>query len=79
MIVELPRQLERRLTKREAALHFAIGLFVDEETTLGQSAEIAGMSQAEFLQELGRRRVPIHYGVEELNADLTTVAELATA
>jgi predicted HTH domain antitoxin len=79
MILELPQQLEKRLTKREAALHFAIGLFVDDETTLGQSAEIAGMSQSEFLRELGRRRIPIHYGMEELNADLTTVAALATA
>jgi len=78
MIEELPEQLEKRLTKRETALHLAIGLFVDEETTLGQSAEIAGMSQAEFLRVLGRRHIPIHYGVEELNADLATVAELAT-
>jgi len=79
MIVELPTQLEKRMTKQEAALHFAVGLFVDEETTLGQSAEIAGMSQAAFLKELGRRHIPIHYGIEELNADLVTVDELAVS
>jgi len=78
MNVTLPRQLEERLTPREASLHFAIGLFVDEEATLGQAAEVAGMTQAQFLQELGRRRIPIHYGVEELMEDLRTVSELAT-
>ena len=63
MNVTLPRQLEERLTPREAGLHLAIGLFVDEEATLGQAAEVAGMTQADFLRELGRRRIPIgHYG-----------------
>ena len=54
-----------------------IGLFVSEETTLGQAAQIAGMSQADFLRELGQRRIPIHYGSEELAADLRTVESLA--
>jgi len=58
-------------------LHLAIGLFVSEDATLGQAAEVAGLTQAEFLRELGKRRIPIHYGSEELMADLQVVETLA--
>ncbi|GEM_PF-2002194 len=44
---------------------------------LGQAAKTAGLSQTDFLRELGRLRIPIHYGMEELEADLLTVGELA--
>lgn len=66
-----------RLTPQSAALHLAIGLFVAHEVTLGQAAEVAGLAQADFLRELGRRRIPIHYGREDLMADLETVEALA--
>ena len=78
MNLTLPRQIEARLTPREAELHLAIGLFVDEVATLGQAAEIASMTQADFLRELGRHRIPIHYGSAELMEDLRTVAQLST-
>jgi len=58
-------------------LHLAIGLFVSDESTLGQAAKVAGLSQANFLRELGQRRIPIHSGSEELAADLQTVEVLA--
>jgi len=44
---------------------------------LRQAAEVAGLPQSEFLRELGRHRIPIHYGTEELAEDLRTVAALA--
>jgi predicted HTH domain antitoxin len=69
----LPEAIETKLSPREAALHLAIGLFVSEEATLGQAAEIAGLAQADFLKELGRRRIPIHYGPDELAEDLKVV------
>jgi predicted HTH domain antitoxin len=69
----LPERLQHRLTPESTALHLAIGLFVAEEATLGQAAEVAGLSQTEFLRELGRHRIPIHYGAEELAEDLRTV------
>jgi predicted HTH domain antitoxin len=78
MNLVLPRQIEERLTPREATLHLAIGLFVDEEATLGQAAEIANMTQADFLRQLGRHRIPIHYGSDELMEDLQTVAQLSS-
>jgi predicted HTH domain antitoxin len=77
MELMLPKPLDERLTPQEAALHLAIGLFVTEEATLGQAAQTAGLSQADFLRELGRRRIPVHYGLEELAADLQAVDSLA--
>jgi predicted HTH domain antitoxin len=77
MILTLPENLEARLSPQATALHLAIGLFVAEESTLGQAAQVAGLSQTDFLRELGQRRIPIHYGREELAADLQAVESLA--
>jgi predicted HTH domain antitoxin len=77
MTLTLPENLEARLSPQSTALHLAIGLFVAEEATLGQAAQVAGLSQAEFLRELGKRRIPIHYGHHELAADLKAVESLA--
>ena len=73
MQLTLPEAVETRLTPRAAALHLAIGMFVGEEATLGQAAEIAGLTHAAFLKELGHRRIPMHYGAEELAEDLHVV------
>ena len=73
MQLSLPQSVEATLSPESAALHLAIGLFVAEEVTLGQAGEIAGMSQAAFLKELGARRIPMHYGREELEEDLRIV------
>ena len=78
MTLTLPQDIEARFSPRSMALHLAIGLFVSDESTLGQAAQVAGLSQAEFLRELGQRRIPIHYGNEELAADLQAVESLAT-
>ncbi len=77
MELTLPKPLDKRLSQQDAALHLAFGLFVTEEATLGQAAQTAGLSQAAFLRELGRRRIPIHYGPDELAADLQAVEALA--
>jgi predicted HTH domain antitoxin len=77
MILTLPEHLEARLSPQATALHLAIGLFVAEEATLGQAAEVAGLRQADFLRELGRRHIPIHYGADELKEDLRAVEALA--
>ena len=77
VLLTLPENLETRLSPQSTALHLAIGLFVADESTLGQAAQVAGLSQADFLRELGQRRIPIHYGREELAADLQAVDVLA--
>jgi predicted HTH domain antitoxin len=73
MQLTLPESVEATLSPQAAALHLAVGLFVSEEVGLGQAAEIAGISQAAFLKELGARRISIHYGRVELEEDLRVV------
>jgi predicted HTH domain antitoxin len=65
-----------RLSSHDAALLLAIGLFVTEEATLGQVAEVAGLSQSVFLHELRARQIPIHYGPKELSEDLCAIEVL---
>jgi predicted HTH domain antitoxin len=77
MELKLPDRVEATLTPQDAALRLAIGMFVTEEATLGQAAEIAGIPQADFQKELGKRKIPIHYGAEELENDLEAVKTLA--
>jgi predicted HTH domain antitoxin len=76
MQLTLLEAVEMKLSPRDAAFHLAVGLFVSDEATLGQASEIAGLAQAAFLKELGRRRIPIHYGQEELAEDLRVVEAL---
>lgn len=48
----------------------AIGLYKREQVSLGRAAEIAGVSSPQFLDELGRRRIPINYDVDDLREDM---------
>ncbi len=77
MTITIPAELENQITPQGEALHLAIGLFADDKVTMGQDAKIAGISQPVFQQELGKRRISIHYGVEELEQDIATVKSLA--
>jgi predicted HTH domain antitoxin len=77
MTIPLPPELEKQISPQEAALHLAIGLFADDKVTLGQAAAIAGISQPSFMHELGKRKIPMHYGTEELRQDIATVRKMA--
>ena len=61
------------LNERDALVDIAIGLYKREQVSLGRAAEIAGLAPPEFLSELGRRRIPVNYSVEDLQADLNTL------
>jgi predicted HTH domain antitoxin len=63
------------LSPREARVDLAVGLYADRRATLGQAARIGGISQPEFVRELGRRRVPMNYDLAEFEADLHTLRE----
>ena len=75
MIIPLPEPVESRLTAEDAALHLALGLFADRRITLGQAASVAGISQSEFLRELGRRRISVHYDESDALADIATAQD----
>ena len=77
MTITLPAELEKQISREEAALLLAIGLFAEDKVTLGQAASIAGISQPALMQELAKRKIPLHYGMEELEQDIATVKKLA--
>lgn len=52
MTLTLPESLEARLSPQSTALHLAIGLFVAEEATLGQAAQVAGCRRQDFFANL---------------------------
>jgi len=58
-------------------VEIAVLLFKEDKLTLGQAARFAGMPQPHFQHLLGRRKIPLHYGVEELEEDLRTIREPA--
>lgn len=64
------------LTQAQALVDFAVGLFTERRITLGRAAGIARLTQLDFQRELGRRDIPIHYGVSDLQADMLTLAAL---
>jgi predicted HTH domain antitoxin len=64
------------LDERDAVVDIAIGLYKREAVSLGRAAEVAGISSVEMLAELGRRHIPINYGVEELREDVATFENL---
>ena len=72
MPIVLPEEVERQFTPDDIRLHLALGLFLDRRVTLGRGAVIAGLSQSEFLHELGNRRIPIHYDEADACADAAT-------
>ena len=65
------------LDERDAVVDIAIGLYKREAVSLGRAAEVAGISSVEMLTELGRRHIPINYGVEELREDISTLEKLS--
>ena len=68
--------LSTRLTAAEIMQELALALFQREKLTLGQASHLAGVSQWQFQQLLGSRNIPIHYGIDDFEADLRTLDEL---
>jgi len=76
LTLPLPLAMERTLQPAHAKLLLAVGAFVADEVTLGQAADIAGISQTEMMRELSEKRIPLHYDREEFAEDLQTIATL---
>lgn len=77
MTIALPQSLPTSFTSGQLALHLAVGLFTAEEVTLAQAAELAGVSQGDFMRELGRRKISLHYGLEDFTQDLVAIREIS--
>ena len=78
MTIEISDKLLKQsgLSVEELMLRIAIEFFKEEKMTLGQASQLAGLHQVQFQQELAKRKIPIHYGVEEFEADMRTLEKL---
>lgn len=76
MIVEIPDQVvaQSGLSAKEILLKVAIILFQEEKLTLGQASKLSQIHQFEFQKELAKRKIPVHYGEEDFERDLQTIA-----
>ena len=64
-----------KIDERDVMTDIAIGFYKRDQVSLGRAAEIAGISSPKFLNELGRRRIPINYEVDDLHADVATLGD----
>lgn len=78
MSITIPDEVMKRAGLSEAAfrIELAIMLFEKFLLTFGQASEMAGLSQYDFQQEVGKRGLFIHYDVEDLKDDLKTLESL---
>ena len=78
MLIEIPDSVLQRSKFTEAAvrLEIAIALFREEIFTLGQASEFLGVPQLIFQKELAKRKISIHYDVEDFREDLKTLRSL---
>jgi len=59
----------------ELQRELAILLFQQEKLTMSQASHLADMSQLQFQHLLASRGIPIHYDIEDFEADLKTLKE----
>ena len=76
--IEIPREILHvtRMTPEELRRELAVSLFQQGKLSFGKAREMAGMTVWAFQQLLGSRGIPVHYGVEDYEGDLTTLREL---
>jgi len=76
--IEIPREILHvtRMTPEELRRELAVSLFQQGKLSFGKAREMAGMTVWAFQQLLGSRGIPVHYGIEDYEEDLTTLREL---
>jgi predicted HTH domain antitoxin len=65
-----------RMSKKELLQEIAVMLFQKEKLTLGQASKMAGLSQHQFQHLVASRGIPLHYDVDDFEADLATLRVL---
>lgn len=62
--------------KEEVKISTSIDLFKRKLLSLGKAAELANMCTADFIDILGKNKIPLHYTKEDFEEDLITVSKL---
>ena len=65
-----------RMSESELKQEIAIMLFQKEKLTLGQASNLAEMNQFQSQSLLASRQIPLHYDLEDLDADVKTLGKL---
>jgi predicted HTH domain antitoxin len=73
MTLTLP---EIKMTEGELKQELALSLYAVRKITIIQAADIAGVGFFEFQGLLRERKIPQHYGVQDLEDDMRTLREL---
>ena len=78
MALTIPDEIIRatRMTEADLLAEFAAFLYQSERLTLAQASRLTGMTRLDFQRWLSRRRIPIHYEVEDLMEDVRTLEEM---
>lgn len=69
--LDLPDNLQ--LSETDLRVELAVALFQQQRITLGTASNIAGLSQLDFQRLIASRGVCIHYDVDDLEQDLTSL------
>ncbi len=79
MPITLPDELREstNLTQAELQAELALALFQRERLTLGEATLLVGLPQLDFWHLLVSRRIPLHYGLEEMEQDLQRAKRLS--
>lgn len=64
------------LTAEELAIEIATHLYAKKRLTMGQARRLANVDLISFQGELAKRNIYIHYGAQDLEDDLATMARL---
>jgi len=75
--IDIPDQIAQSadLTEVELLREIAILLFQQERVTLGKAAQIARMHSFEFQKLLASRKISVHYGLEDYQADIASLQQ----
>jgi predicted HTH domain antitoxin len=71
--IDLPDSLH--LTEADLRTELAIALFQQERITIGSASQLAGLPQIEFQRLIASRGICIHYDIEDLEQDLTSLRQ----
>jgi predicted HTH domain antitoxin len=69
--LKLPKTLIDDVSKDELKLYLAIMLYKERKISIGQAAKLSGLTQLDFLYELGKHKVSFtNISEEELEEEL---------
>ncbi|MEM6964037.1 MAG: UPF0175 family protein [Bacteroidota bacterium] len=62
-----------KMSSDELILEIAILLYDQRKLSMGKASKLANMNRIMFQEELGKRKIPVNYDENELDADLNTL------